>query len=93
LQIPEFPTTLKDAEDLLSLIRSSQEQCQQRKSAAEHVVYQITVQIRVLQQYKPTFYSLNQSMSTLRILEQELARASDDLLEADVKLGAIRSLV
>ena len=91
MQLPEFPKTLEDAEDLLNLIRSSQEECQHRKSAAEHAVYQVTVQIQVLQRHKPA--SMDQSVTTLRILEQELAKVSGDLLDADVQLGAIRSLV
>ena len=36
---------------------------------------------------------MDQSVTTLRILEQELVKASSDLLDTDVQLGAIRSLV
>jgi hypothetical protein len=92
LDIPHFPETEDDARNLLNFVRSQREECEFRKHALEAAVHQCVLQLQVFQQ-KPSPQLTIQRLADLDIRREALTRATEALLQAEGRIGAVRGLI
>ena len=93
LNIPGFPQTDQDAENILRFVRSQRDECQLTKDAAEQSVHQCILHLQILQR-NPS----DPNVITLRLVDLErrreaLTQAIDALAAADLRVGAVRTLL
>jgi hypothetical protein len=94
LNLPGFPETEQDAENILRFVRSQRDECLLIKDAAEQSVHQRILQLQILQRNAGD--SNNVTILGLADLERRreaLARAEDTLAAADLRVGAVRTLL
>ena len=92
LDIPDFPKTSEDAEDLMIIARSSREECNSRKDAAAHAVTKHATTFKVLQRESPSFGS-SPAAEDLQTLREELSEWEGRLSAAEYDIGTVRSIL
>jgi predicted XRE-type DNA-binding protein len=92
LEIPGFPETEDDAKNTLSFVRSQREECEHLKSAAEAAVHQCILQLQICQQTVSEQLTI-QRISDLARRRNNLVRATEALLQAERRIGHVRTLL
>ena len=88
LNIPGFPESPEEADDLLSIAHSWRGQWNCYKLGAEHAVHQMNIFTKALQRQSCTMDE-GERLLTLR----QLDRVRRELLKADAELGAARGFL
>ena len=93
MEIDHFPETAEDAADILNVVRSNREACNHRKLAAEHAVHQTIVHLKVLMCKASSTEAMELLQKDLRKLYKKLLVLDKGILEADQKIGAVRTIL
>ena len=94
LNIPGFPQTEQDAENILRFVRSQRDECQLTKDAAEQSVHQCILHLQILQRNPRDTNDLTVlRLADLDRCREVLAQAEEALGAADLRVGAVRTLL
>jgi hypothetical protein len=94
LNLPEFPQTEQDAENILRFVRSQRDECQLIKDAAEQSVHQCILRLQILQRNAgDTNDTTILGLADLERRREALALAEDTVAAADLRVGAVRTLL
>ena len=94
LNLPGFPQTEQDAENILRFVRSQRDECLLIKDAAEQSVHQCILQLQILQRNAGASNDVTiLGLADLERRREALARAEDTLAAADLRVGAVRTLL